>query len=123
FEQRLARQGVAVTVQTAGRKTDQNIARTYRSRVDDFLFLQDTDDEAREIVFALGKIARMLCSFSADKRAACFTATGRDAAHHRLSDFDIELAANEIIQEKKRRRALSQDVVHSHGDEIDADGI
>src|SRR4029453_16335110 len=59
----------------------------------------------------------------ADERAARFTATGRDAAHHRLGDCDIQLAADKIIQEKKRLSTLSQDIVHPHGDESDADGV
>ena len=65
----------------------------------------------------------MLRRFAADQRTTRFTATRSDAAHHRCGDINIELTANKIIQEKKRLRALSQDIVHAHGDEIDADGI
>ena len=71
-----------------------------RRGIDDLLFLQDADDEAGEIVFAVGKIAGVLGGLAADQRAARLTAAGRDAAHDRFGDFDIELAADEIVQEK-----------------------
>ena len=67
FEQDLARQGIAVTVQSAGRNADQNIARNDRRRIDNPLFLQNPDDEAGEIVLAFGKIAGMLGSLAADQ--------------------------------------------------------
>src|SRR5262249_48891948 len=46
-----------------------------------------------------------------------------DAAHDRLADVDVERAAREVVEEEERPRADGEDVVHAHGDEIDADAV
>ena len=48
--------------------------------------------------------------------------TGRcDATHDRRADLRIELAASEVVEKEQRLGALDHEVVHRHGDEIDAD--
>src|SRR5687767_3702145 len=62
----------------------------------------------------------MLGGFAADQYAARLPATVGDAANHSLGDTDVEFAANEIIQEKQRLSTLGQNIVDTHGHQIDA---
>ncbi len=123
FEQNFTRERVAIAVQAAGGNADQDIAGIDRRRIDNLFSLHNADDEAGKIVFAVRKVAGVLGRLTADQRAAGLTAASRDAAHDRFSDGHIELAANEVIQKKQRRRALGKNIIDAHGDEIDADGV
>src|SRR5207247_1622874 len=53
-EQDPAGKGIAVGVKTGGRETDQSIARHDRPPIDDALAVDNADDEAGEVVFAVG---------------------------------------------------------------------
>ena len=46
-----------------------------------------------------------------------------DTFNHVGSAGDVEFAAGEIVEEEQRFRALNQNVVDAHGDEVDADGV
>ncbi len=100
LQQYLARQRVAVAMQPAGGNPDQNIARRDGVAIDNLGFFQNADHESAKIIFASGKIAGVFGGLAADQSAACLTAAGRDAAHHRFGDFHVELAAGEIVQEE-----------------------
>src|SRR4030095_9732594 len=123
FEQNFSRQRIAVAVNSARHKTDEHIAGNDLGRLDDLRFLDNADNKAGEIVFAVGKIAGVLGGFAADQRAPRLSTTRGDAAHHRLGDFDIELAAHEVVKKKQRLSALSKNIVHAHRHQIDADGV
>src|SRR4030095_7044730 len=92
-------------------------------RLDDLRFLHNADNKAGEIVFAVGKIARVLGGFAADQRAPRLSTTGGHAPHHRLGDFDIELAAHEVVKKEQRLGALSKNIVHAPRPQINADGV
>ena len=47
----------------------------------------------------------------------------RDALHDLSRGAGVELAGGEIIQEKQRFGALGEQVVHTHGDQIDTDRV
>ena len=60
---------------------------------------------------------------AADQRAARLPAAERDAGDHGGADFRLELAAGEVVEEEQRFGALHHQVVHAHGDQIDADRV
>ena len=82
-----------------------------------------TDGKAGEIVVAVGIHARHFGGLAADQRAACLAATGCDAADDRSTLVGIELAGGEVIEEEQRLRALDDQIVDAHGDEVDADRV
>src|SRR5262245_18516659 len=123
IKQYLSRQRIAVAMEAAGGKSDQNISRHNRLRVENFLPFDDADDEASEIVFSVGKITRMLSGLAPDQHTARLTTPGSNSSHNHLGDIDIKLAADKVIQEEKRLGALSDDIIHTHRHKIDADGI
>jgi len=110
-------------VQAAGREPDQNIAGCNFFRVDDVVFFQDANREPCKIVFARWKITGVFGGLTADQGATRLAAAGGNTAHGRFSNLHVELAAGEIVQEKKRRGALGQNVIYAHGDEIDANCV
>ena len=79
--------------------------------------------KAGEVVVLAVIHARHFRRFAADQRAAGLAAALGDAADDRRALLGIELAGGEIVEEKQRFRALDDDVVDAHGDEIDADRV
>ena len=93
------------------------------SPVDDVALFDDADGESREVILAGGKHSRMLRRFAADQCATREFAAVRDALDHVGGDVDIESLADEVIEEEQRLRALDEDVVDAHRDEVDADRV
>ena len=108
---------------TAGRDADERVARFDFLAVDDLLFIDDADREPRDVVFAVGVKPGHLRRFPADERAARLTAAFRHTRHDGCDCFGGKFARCEIIEEKEGFCALAHDVVHAHGDRIDADRI
>ncbi len=65
----------------------------------------------------------MLGHLSADERAACLPAALGDAGDEPLHLVGIEVADRDVVEEPERLGPLARDVVHAHGDEIDADRV
>ena len=85
--------------------------------------LDRADAEPRQIIVA-GRIhAGHFRCFAADQRAACLLAAIRDARDYPLRNAAFERSGGEIVEEEQRLRALHDQVVDAHGNQIDADGI
>ena len=106
-----------------GSQTQHDVARFDAAAVDDALFFDHADGEACQVVFAFGVHAGHFGGFAADEGAAGFFASLGDAFNHVGSAGDVEFAAGEIVEEEQRLRALNQNIVDAHGDEVDADGV
>ena len=107
-------------MQTCGRQSEQRIAGLDRFAGEQFFALHNTDDEAREIVFARRIKAGHLRGFSADERAAGFAAGAAHALDELLDDLWIHFSQGEIVEEKERLGALHQNVVDAVIDEVAA---
>ena len=70
LEQQLARQRIAVGVQSGGGQPEQHVARADRLAGEQFAALGRADDEARQVVLAVGVQPRHLRRLAADQRAA-----------------------------------------------------
>src|SRR5262249_45416142 len=123
IKQYLSRQRIAVAMEAAGGKSDQNISRHNTLGVENFLPFDDADDETREIVFSVGKIAGMLSGLTPDQCTPRLTTPCNNSPHNHLGDIDLKLATDKVVQEEKRSGALSDDIIHTHRYKIDADAI
>ena len=110
-------------MKTAGRKPDQNISGDNGLRIENSFTFDDSDDEASQIIFTFGKITGMLSGFAPDQYTARLTTACGNTPHNHLGDIDVKLAADEVVQEEKRLGTLSDDIIHTHGHKIDADGV
>ena len=63
----------------------------------------------------------MLGHFPADKSAARLTAALADTRDDLGHVLLAQLADGDVVQEEQRLGAAGQDVVHAHGDQVDAD--
>ena len=64
-----------------------------------------------------------LGGLSADERAAGLAAALGDAGDDLLGLGRAELARGEVVEEEEGLCAADHHVVHTHGDEVDADGV
>ena len=102
---------------------DQHVARHDRPAVDDLRLLDDADDEAGDVVFAVGVEARHLGRLAADQRAAVLAAGARDAGDDLLGDVRRQAAGRQVVEKEQRLGALHEDVVDAVVDEIGADRV
>ena len=65
--------------------------------------------------------ARHFGCFTANERAAGFLTARSDTGDHVCRDIGFEMTGCKVIEEEERLSALRQNIVHTHGDEIDAD--
>jgi hypothetical protein len=118
-----ANQREAVRVRAARRDADEAVAGRNVASVDDRILLDDTDGKPGEIVAARRERSGMLGGLAADQRAAGEFAAVRDAFDDLGRHVDVELLADEIIEEEQRLGALHEHVVDTHRDEVDADRV
>src|SRR5690606_13311106 len=78
------------------------------------------DCKARQIIVAAAVHARHLCRLAADEGAACLTATFGDTGDNGGTLVGIELAGGKIVEEQERLGALNNEIVDTHGNQIDA---
>ncbi len=123
LEEHPAGQRVTVGVQAGRRHRDQHVTGHHRSAVDDFRLLHRADDEAGDVVLAIGVEAGHLGGLASDQRAAVFGARASDAADDLLRHGRRETSGREIVEEEQRLRALDQDVVDAVVHQISADGV
>ena len=84
--------------------------------------LDRADDEAGEIVFAVGIEARHLRGFATEQRAPVLAAAPSEPFDDLLGDIGLQSARRQVVEEEQRPRALHEDVVHAVIDEIQPDG-
>ena len=106
-----------------GRQADQHVAGRDAAPVDQPVALDAADDEAGDVVFAVGVEAGHLRGLAAEQRAAVLAARAREALDDLDGDVGVEAAGREVVEEEERLRPLHEDVVDAVIDEIDADGV
>ena len=79
------------------------------------------DDEAGEIVLAVGVEAGHLRGLAAEQRAAVLAARAGEPLDDLDRDVRVEPAGRQVVEEEQRLRALDEDVVDAVIDEVDAD--
>jgi len=108
-------------VNSRGGQPDQAVAgRNVRPR-QQLTALGRPDAETGKVVVLLRIKPRHLRRLAADQGAAGQPTAIGNAGNHRARGLQVELAAGKIIEKEQGLGALHQDVVHAHGDKIDAD--
>src|SRR5690606_9687899 len=119
----LADQREAVRMHAAGGQSDDGIADADPAAVQNGGFFDCADGKTRQIVFTIGIHARHFGCLATDQGTAGALAAFGDSANHAAGRIDVQVAAGEIVEEEERLCALGENVVHAHGDEVDAYGV
>ena len=113
----------AVGVDAGGSQRDDHISGTHFGVVDDLLFIHNAHSEASQIVIFCRHQTGMLGGLAANQGS-----TGLDTALCHTGNnlgnlLRIILAAGNVIKEKQGLCTDTDNVVDTHGDGVDADGI
>ena len=114
---------IAVGMQTGRRQANQDVARHDRPAVDDLRPVDRADDEAGEVVFAVGIETRHLGGLAADQRATVLAARARDPADDLFGDVRGQPPRRQVVEKEQRLGALNENVVDAVVDEIGADRV
>ena len=117
----LAHEAVAVRMHARRLEPDQDVADGEIGTRQNFIAFDRANREPRKIVITTFVQARHLGGLSADQRATRIPAAIRDASDNLARHPDVELPDREVIEKEQRLRALHDEIVDAHGDEIDAD--
>ena len=110
-------------MKTAGGQAKHHIASCHLAAIEDLGSLNHAHGKAGQVVFAIGVHAGHLGCFTTNQGAARgLTALG-NAAHHGGGRVECKSATGEIIQKEEWLRPLNENVVHTHGHEVDAHGV
>ena len=107
-------------MQARRRHADQHVAGRDRSAVDQPIARDDADDEAGDVVFAVGVEAGHLGGLAAEQRAAVLAAAADEAFDDLHRHVRLEPSGREVVEEEQRLRALDEDVVDAVIDQVDA---
>ena len=89
----------------------------------DLLTLDRTHRESREVIVVAVIHARHFGGFAADQGAARLLAAIGNARDHLARGCYVQFPRGVIIKEEQRFSALYNQIVHRHGDEVDADVV
>ncbi len=119
----LSDEGEAVGVDAGGGDADEGVAGADVLSRDHVLPVHDADGEACKVILLLRHKAGVFCGLAAKKRRVRLHAAFRNALYD-CSDLLREVpAAGDVVQEKQRVAACTCDIVHAHGDAVDADRV
>jgi len=111
----------AVGMEPRGGETEDDVAGRHGGAGQTPVALHRADGEPGDVVVPAAVEARELGRFAADERTAGGHAAFRDPGDHLPGGTPFEPPGREVVQEEERFRTLDDDVVHAHGDEVDAD--
>ena len=121
--QHLTNQREAVGMHAVGSQTDEHIAGHNVLAIQNLFLVHHTHREAGKIIFVLGIEAGHLSSLAADQCAACLPTSLGNAGNNLLDPCGIVLAACHIVQEEHGAGAGTYDIVDTHGNTVDANGV
>ena len=123
IENNAAGEREAVSLKTAGRKTDDNVSGADGLAGDELALLHAADDSADEVIFAGGIKTGHLRGLTAEKSHlilfTCLAKAGNDV----LELNGINLGGADVIHEKERLRALDENIVDAVIDDVLTDGV
>src|SRR6266850_190882 len=122
FENKFAREGIAVGVETGRRQSEQRVARLDAFSGEEFPSFDGANDESGEIVFTGWIKPGHFRGLATDESTPRFAAGAAHAFDELLDDLWIELAHGEIVEKKKWLRAMHKNVIDAVIDEVAADG-
>ena len=114
---------IAVRVRPGRGQADDHVAGACLAAVDDEILLYHAYGEASEIVVAGVVHTGHFGGLATDQGAARLQAAFHDTRDDPFGDGYFQLAGGVVVEEVERFCSLHHDVVDTHGDEIDADGV
>ncbi len=123
IENNAAGEGEAVSLKTAGRKTDDNVSGADGLAGDELALLHAADDSADEVIFTGGIKTGHFSRLAAEKSHlilfTCLAKAGNDV----LELNGINLGGADVIHEKERLRTLDENIVDAVVDDVLTDGV
>src|SRR5205085_3363138 len=99
----------------------ERVARGNPLAVDQSIAPHGADDEAGDVVLAVGVEARHLGRLAAEQRAAVLAARARETLDDLDGDVRVEPTGGQVVEKEQGLRSLNEDVVDAVVDEIGAD--
>ena len=110
-------------MQTRRWKTNNHVSGFDSRTINHFIFFDNTDDGADQVVIFAVIDAGHLRGFAADERAARFAAAGDKTRNNLQKGIRVQLAHTYIIEEEKRFCAKHRDIVDTVIHQILPDGV
>ncbi|MNI39736.1 hypothetical protein D3C73_939260 [compost metagenome] len=123
LQQKLAHQRKPVAVHTAGCQANDRISRRDIRTCHQLGLVGYTHRESGDIIFTRRIHARHLSRLAADQRAACLMTAFGNPGNNRFDLLGHNLVAGQIIEEEQRLCTLHYNIVHTHGNRIDANRV
>ena len=119
----LAYQGITVGVRSAGGERNQYITWRHLAAINCAVFLDDADAETGKIIISGLVHAGHFRGLTTDQGRTGLSAALGDTLDDIGGSVDIQCTGGVIIQKEQRFRTQHQDIVDTHGDKVDADGV
>ncbi len=116
-------QRVTVGVWAAGTQGNQHIAVGHFAAVNDLGFLDNAHAETGYVVIFAVVHPRHFSGFTANQRTARLQAAFSDTADHAGCGVHVQLAGRVVVEEEQRLSTLNHQVVNTHGNQINTDGV
>ena len=110
-------------MQTRGSQANKHVAFLDRFRIKHFHAVNNTHAEARQVVIGGVHNARMLGHLATDQGASCLTAAFANTGNNIGNRLGLKLAHGNVVQEEQRLGARCQNVVHAHGNKVNAHAV
>ena len=123
FRANLARERIAIRMKPRRSKSYQDIAILNARRPDHGRSIDDAHGKAREVILVRIHNAGMFGHLPANERTARHLAAICNTRNDLCYRFALKLPYCDVIKEEERFSTRSQDIVHAHGNQIDADRI
>jgi len=104
-------------------QADQDVAGGALPTVDQVGLVDHSDRKTGQVVLAFLVETGKLRRFAADKRTAGLSTPLDDSFDDLQRHAHFKVPAGDVIKEKEGARARCEDVVHTHRDQVDSDGV
>ncbi|MNT00431.1 hypothetical protein D3C72_1348640 [compost metagenome] len=102
---------------------DQCVAGLHLAAVDNLGLFDHADAKAGHVVVFAVVHARHFSGFTAHQSTARLLTAFGDTGDHAGRGVHVQFAGGKVIQEEQRLSALNHQIVHTHCNQIDADGV
>ena len=119
----LANQRIAVGVNSRGSQADKHVALLDLGRVEHFRTIYHAYAKTGKVILIGIHYTRMLSHFATDKSSARHLAAISNAGNDFGNRFALKFSDGNVIEEKQGLGACCKNVVHAHGDQVDAHGV
>ncbi len=116
-------QGVPVAPQPGRQQPDQHIPGRHQGAVEQLVLLHDPHREADQVEVARRHDPGVGGQLATQDGAARLAAPEGDALHDLHDHRRRQLPMGLVVEEEQRRRPLAHQVVHAHGDQVEAHGV